>query len=334
MKQLISHWKPEARGQRPEGLKHLSGFRLLAAGFIFALLFLASRTLFAQPVSLILTERVAAYEKVAQEIESGLGSQVKSYDLQNSQASYDPVEKQVKSQKPSLIIALGDKAAYMASERFNQTPILVGMVLELEVDSLKRSGIEGVALQIPAQSVLTQLKLILPDMKKIGVISSNEKFNSFRESIRQTGSGLGVQVSELAVHSKAEIDQLLNQNLAGLDAVWLLPDPTIVDSESFLKIVSRVRDSKKALVVYSENFVKAGALFSISPDYQATGQQLVLLAKKMLARENVKPEVSYLGKFSYPIGSYSVLNMKTAQTIHLKLNGDQLRFIDRVVNGE
>ena len=302
-------------------------------GLFLPLLFSLPRA-WAQPVSLILTERAAAYEKVAQEIEAGLGSQVRSYDLHNSRQNDEAVEGQIKNQKPSLIIALGDKAAFMASERFTHIPILVGMVLELEVENLKRPGIEGVALQIPAQSVLTQLKLILPNLKRVGVLSSGQKYNSFRESIRSTGTGLGLQVSEMTVSEKSEIEKQLSQNLSGLDAVWLLPDPTIIDSESFLKIVSRVRESKKALVVYSENFVKAGALFSISPDYQATGQQMVLLAKKMLARENVKPETSYLGKFSYPIGSYSVLNLKTAQSINLRLTEDQLRFIDRVVNGE
>jgi hypothetical protein len=237
MKQEAKNLKRQAGGWKSEpSRKGLGGIlvsdcRLLVSSFVFILCFLIAPSLFAQSVSLLLTERAAAYEKVAEEIEAGLGNQVRSYDLHNSHQNDEAIESQVKNQKPSLIIALGDKAAFMASERFTQIPILVGMVLELEVESLKRPGIEGVALQIPAQSVLTQLKLILPNLKRVGVLSSGQKYNSFRESIRSTGSGLGLQISEMTVSGKSEIEKQLNENLAGLDAVWLLPDPTIIDSE-------------------------------------------------------------------------------------------------------
>ena len=118
-----------------------------------------------------------------------------------------------------------------------------------------------------------------------------------------------------------------------LDAVWLLPDPRIVDSTTFQMIVEKTKAAKKPFVAYSENFVKAGALFSVSPDYNATGQQLVLLSKKMLSKDSVRPEQPYLSKFHYPIGSYSVLNLRTAEAIGLNLSQTQLGFVNRIVNG-
>jgi len=302
--------------------------------FSLASLCCLARAATAEEVAILVTEEAAAYEKVAKEIEAQLGHSYKTYDMKDSFSQNDAIISQINAQKPALIIALGDKAAELASEKLNSTPILIGMVLELDKEPFKGAGIEGVGLQIPPQSVLTQLKLLVPNFKRIGVLSSGTEFASFRNSIKEIAQGLGVQAVDLTVSDKKDVANRVGQELSNLDALWLLPDPTILDNATFQGIVGKAQAAKKAIVVYSENFVRAGALFSVSPDYQATGQQLALLAKKMLAKENVKPEHPYLSKFHYPIGSYSVLNTRTAQQIGLNLSQQQLGFIDRIVGGE
>jgi ABC-type uncharacterized transport system substrate-binding protein len=285
-------------------------------------------------IALIVTDRgTAAYETVAEEIREGFKGEgsVEVYDMKDSDANGEKIAAKIASQNPSLVIALGDKAARLASSLLTAHPILIGMVLEME--AFKTPGIEGVGLQIPAQSVLTQLRLLVPNIRRIGVISSSGKFLSFRESIRSTVRGMGVQAVDIEIAGKEELEGRLARELDPLDAVWLLPDPRIVDRETFGLIVEKTKQAKKPLVAYSESFVKAGALFSVSPDYKATGQQLVLLAKKMLSKESVRPEHPYLAKFHYPIGSYSVLNLRTAEAIGLNLSQMQLGFVNRIVNG-
>ncbi len=300
---------------------------------LFAGLFCLNLEANAQEIAMILTENAAAYQKVAAEIQEQMSGQIRSYDMRDSHAGDSSIVEQIEKQKPRLIIALGDKAAELASGKLASHPILVGMVLQLDQAAFQQPNIEGVALHIPPQSVLTQLKLIVPNFKRIGILSG-PKFSSFRDSIRTSAGQIGLEVVEIAATDKADLGRRLDQAMPGLDALWLLPDPQVVDSESFRSIVDKAQGAKKALVAYSENFVRAGALFSVSPDYQATGQQLALLAKKILSKESVRPETPYLQKFHYPIGSYSVLNTKTAKAIGLALTQNQLGFIDRIVNGE
>jgi ABC-type uncharacterized transport system substrate-binding protein len=247
----------------------------------------------AQPIAVIMTAKAAAYEKVANKIRAELGGQVHFYDMKDSRKHDDNIVAKVTAQNPSLVISLGDKAAHMAAEKLSAYPILIGMVLDLDQPAFKVPGIEGVGLQIAPKSVLTQLGLIVPQFKRIGVVSSNLKFASLRQEIRAAASEFGIQMVEIIA-----------------------------------------ADKKKPLVVFSENFVRAGALFSVSPDYEATGQQIVVLAKKMLAKEVVRPTEPYLAKFHYPIGTYSVLNKKTAKKIGLELTQMQLAFIDRIINGK
>jgi ABC-type uncharacterized transport system substrate-binding protein len=309
-----------------------TGFFLLC--FAGLLGFALTDTADEQSVALIVTENVAAYKTVADEIESRLSGKTELYDMKDSRKNDEKILAAVEDQKPSLVIALGDKAAQLAAQKLPSTPVLVGMVLEMDIEELKRPGIEGVALQIPAQSVLTQLRLLLPDLRRVGILSSGLRFSSFREAIRSYAGQLGLQAIDMTVPQEGLLEGQLDRELPDLDALWVLPDPNILSSASFQTMVDKTRQSKKALVVFSENFVKAGALFSISPDYRAIGQQMALLANKMLDKASVRPVQAYLSKFHYPIGSYSVVNTKTADAIGLEISSAQLSFINRVVNAE
>lgn len=291
-----------------------------------------SQAAFAEPVAMILTERKAAYEKAASAVENRLAGEVKSYDMKNSRSRDDKITAQIEAQGAKVVIAIGDKAALLAAERLSAYPVVIGMVLDMDREAFQQPNIEGVGLQIPAQSVLTQLRFIMPQMKRIGIVSSGQAFNTFRASIRSYGGKAGLSVADITAPDKELIQDRLDSALPGLDAVWLLPDPKVIDAKGFHAMVKKIKAAGKALVVYSENFVKAGALFSVSPDYKATGQQLALLAKKILGKEDVTPKRPYLSKFHYPIGSYSVLNIKTAKDIGLNVTQSQMGFINRIIN--
>lgn len=288
----------------------------------------------AQPIAVVMTMKKAAYQKVGDVIKSELGDEVRFYNMKDSRKHDDDIVAKVSVQNPSLVIALGDKAAYLSAEKLTAYPILIGMVLDLDKPEFKVPGIEGVGLQIPPKSVLTQLRMVAPQFQSIGVVSSSMKFGSLREEIRAAASEYQIQMVEMLAGSKDEVEKIVDEQLPSVDALWLLPDPNILDAKVYKSLVKKTQKAKKPLVVFSENFVRAGALFSVSPDYEATGKQIVILAKKMLAKEDVTPAQPYLAKFHYPIGTYSVLNRKTAETIGLTLTKLQLAFINRLVNGK
>ena len=309
--------------------------RMIQWGIVFVLMMLAlPRVGMAQPIAMILTEQAAAYKTVGDMLKEQLGGMVKTYDMKDSRSHDQKIIGDINAQKPRLILALGDKAATLASEKLTAYPVLIGMVLELDQDLFQAPRVQGVGLQIPPESVLTQLRLVYPNLKRIGVLSGQTRFESLRKSINQSANSMGIQVVEILGKDKQDLQRKLDEKIGGLDAVWLLPDPSIVDTQTFHSIVQKTKKAKKAFVVFSENFVKAGALFSVSPDYTATGQQLALLSKKILEKGPVKPEKAYLGKFHYPIGSYSVLNLNTAKSIGLSLSPEQLNFINQIVNGK
>ena len=67
---------------------------------------------YAQSYATIVTQKkVAAYKTVTAEIQEGLGAQTRVYDMEDSDKHNDEIKAQISQQKPSVIIAVGFRAA-------------------------------------------------------------------------------------------------------------------------------------------------------------------------------------------------------------------------------
>ena len=105
-----------------------------------------------------------------------------------------------------------------------------------------------------------------------------------------------------------------------IDALWIIPDGTVVTKES-LEIILKM-SLKHHLPVFctSSAIVKAGALVSISPDYTHTGLQAYQMAQTLLNT----PTVISLG-VKQPDKLKITLNTQTAEIIRVDLSPLQSR---------
>ena len=103
----------------------------------------------------------------------------------------------------------------------------------------------------------------------------------------------------------------------------MVPDPKIITEESFLYLVYNTISDKKSFIVYSEQFVKAGALFSTSPNYSTIGSQLAIKSQQIL-EDNQKP--SQVG-ISPIIGTFLTVNKTTMKKLGLNI---KMEGIDQV----
>jgi putative ABC transport system substrate-binding protein len=67
-----------------------------------------------------------------------------------------------------------------------------------------------------------------------------------------------------------------------IDALWLLPDSTVVTKKSFGFIKSATNENRIPLLCTSDVFVKAGALAAVSSDHKDVGKQAAVLARRIL----------------------------------------------------
>ncbi len=185
--------------------------------------------------------------------------------------------------KPKVIVAIGLKAAKILRAKFPDVPIVFCMVSLTIQQRLKADNTTGVAMQTTPGQQLKAFKEVVPGLKKVGVIYHPKLSGSFVASAKSAAKGMGLQLVERSITDKKEVIEALKGMLGTIDGLWLLRDGKVVTQEFFLLSLQVQAEKKIPLMVFSDQFVKKGALCSYSASYQSQGVQAARIAKSILS---------------------------------------------------
>lgn len=222
-----------------------------------------------------------------------------------------------------VVVAIGSTSLKMAVSNFPNTPVAFSMVLDYI--PLTNTNTCGVSLFLPQETILLNIKYLFPSTKRFLILSSRSLYYNYYANLEKTIKEMGLASEIVFGENPKEIEDKLNYlDWRLIDAVWLLPDPSLVTKDLFLKLANYTKMYKKLFIVFSENFVKAGGTVSLSPNYEAIGSQLALLVIRILSGE--KP--SEIG-VSPPLSSYFVVNEKALEYLDIDINPSALNIVDK-----
>jgi putative ABC transport system substrate-binding protein len=98
------------------------------------------------------------------------------YNMQGSEEKGREITRQIASKKPDLVLTLGTRATRIAVQDIKDVPVVFSMVLEPVasglIESMACSGnnLTGASLDIPIKVQFETLKVVVPGLKKIGVL--------------------------------------------------------------------------------------------------------------------------------------------------------------------
>jgi putative ABC transport system substrate-binding protein len=186
-------------------------------------------------------------------------------------------------------------------------------VLYPEQHGLTGANITGVPLEIPAMKQLEQLRDVAPRVKRIGVIYS-PAVGSFVTEATTAANKLGLKVVTQSIGSSREVADAFGKLSGQVDAVLLLPDSKVMNKEVFNYLLRASLDANLPLFGFLEALTQAGALASISPDYQDIGARAAELVTQVLER----------GRGAIPGKTYSrgalSINLKTAERLGIAVD--------------
>jgi putative ABC transport system substrate-binding protein len=219
---------------------------------------------------------------------------------------------QVRRADPAVILAIGQKAVQLAKTSAPATPTVFCMVLG-QAAAASRS-VTGVRLEVLPSAQLQQLRLVHPGARRLGVIYDPRTSASFLEDATKAAGAQGFTLVSRPVNDPREVRPALNEIAGAIDALWLMPDSRLLTAEMFSFLLSFTLERKIALYGFLDSFTEAGALASISPDYQEIGRRAAKLAAELADKP---PEVRL--PVPPPISSPGALtvNLKTAKQLHL-----------------
>ncbi len=271
-------------------------------------------------VIIIRSQEIAAYNEAIKGFEEGCKGKNLSikaiYDLQGAVEECNRVIQNIKNDelKPSLIFAVGVLAAILAKEQFTDIPIIFCMVINHERFNLQGANVTGISSEASLEDQFAILKEIFGSYRNVGVIYDPTKTGKIISEATSVAEKFEFNLI------KTEVSSALKDIINRIDALWIIPDSTVVTKNSLDTIFKKTLKNRLSIFCTSSAIVKAGALISISPDYRYTGLQAAQLAQMLLTDTTI---IS-LG-IQQPDKLKLTLNTQTAEIIGINLSSIKSR---------
>ncbi len=229
----------------------------------------------------------------------------------------------LKKLNPSLVHAVGTKAAVLAKKEFKDIPIVFSMVLNPVASEVVRTmkspgeNITGASMDIPLDLQFRYLKKILPGVKKIGVVFSESETGVVVKAAGLAAKGRGLELVTEAVEFPGDVPGALGRLVGKVDCLWSVADSKVFTRETAREMLLVSLREKIPFIGLSPSFVKAGALAAFKLDADDIGRQAASITGKVL-----KGRAPSVMPVSVPRKIKVVLNSNTIKLVGVKIPKD------------
>jgi ABC-type uncharacterized transport system substrate-binding protein len=176
--------------------------------------------------------------------------------------------------RPDVVIAVGSAALDLVSESKSDAAVVSTMVLESERKPRQAgNGSSTVTLDLPAAAVLSRLKQLFPERKRIAVIRGPALSAAAVAEIQSQARRLGYDVRIVNTPGPRELLEAIGSLRGSVDFIWCLPDRYLYQGPTVTALAMAALRNRLPLIGFSEGLVRAGALVGFYPDYRDVGMQ-------------------------------------------------------------
>jgi putative ABC transport system substrate-binding protein len=222
--------------------------------------------------------------------------------------------------KPDLIMAVGTLAAVLTKTQFTNIPIIFCMVIYHERFDLQGTNITGISTEVPVEDQFTFLEELLGTVRNVGVIYDPSKTGNVISKADPVAKKFKFKLIKAKITSNKEVTSALKKINNQIDALWIIPDSTVITRDSLGVILETALECHLPTFCTSSSIVKKGAMASISPDYTDIGIKVARMAQTLLNSSTViSLGIQQPDKFKL------FLNIQTAKKIGIDISSIKLR---------
>ncbi|MBN1550454.1 ABC transporter substrate-binding protein [bacterium] len=264
--------------------------------------------------------------KVAQEEFTGtLSRPVRAINLDDPKWKIADVENLLYDEYPDLVYCIGSKAYLIAHRFISEKDIVFSSIVNWQRFPVTGKTY-GVSVELHSGIQMTLFRYIFPKVKKIGVLYSTKYNSEWFKNTSTESKEMGIEiVGKSIAESKQSIDAL-RESLPAVDALWLIPDPLLMeDKDNLMKLFKACESRKLPVFSYHDSFIDYGALLVVSVDAPTIGRQAAGIAAEILSDGTIDEKVQY------PAGSHIILNLKKVKEYGLQYNEAALSAVNQIV---
>ncbi|TKB67790.1 MAG: hypothetical protein E8D52_10960 [Nitrospira sp.] len=211
------------------------------------------------------------------------------YDLRGDLDQGKHLARKIRATNSSVVVAVGLKAALAAKLEIVDIPILYMMILDPLKHRLTADNMTGVLLEIQTDRQFKIMRTFLPSLRRIGMMYDPDKSAPKLKEAASRASTYEFRLQGFPVEHEKDVPQQLRTLLSESEALWLIPDSTVLTDESIRFILESSVAKQVPVIGFSSEFTRLGALLSMSIDYGEVGREAGLLAKRIVNGERQLP---------------------------------------------
>lgn len=245
----------------------------------------------AADIVILKSSEIAAYDDAVKGFMATApsGPTYSEYDMRGDLDLGKKLARKIRSSDASLVVAVGLKAALAAKLEIADIPVVYMMILDPQKHQLNGANMTGTLLEIPIDRQLKLLNTFLPTKHRLGVLYDPTKTLSRMKEAQSQAAANDFQLQGFPVTHEKEVPQQLRTLLSSVDALWLMPDSTVLTDESIRFILESALAQRVPVIGFSPEFTRLGALLSLSVNYGEVGRETGRLAKRILDGERILP---------------------------------------------
>lgn len=186
----------------------------------------------------------------------------------------------------------------------------------------------GTAIEVPmlprAAAVLVRLRDIQPTVKRLAVLWASAPFEPYVRDMREAAAAMGITLLAEQLDGPDGLPDRLRALLEMTDALWLLPDPVLVNARSFSVLKEYSWSNRVPFYAPTAGLVEQGATAAIANSFREIGRTAALAARRTLDGESV-------GATAYPERIEVTVNVTAAGKTGLAIPPPALQRVDRVL---
>lgn len=251
---------------------------------------------------------------------------ITTYNLGGSTTDTKGIVDRIMAASPRLILAIGLLAAQVAKAEIRGIPVVFAMVRNPRKSGLEGDNIAGISLDVPIEAQLAMYKALVPTLQVIGVVYDPDKTGALVKEASEVGEKFGLRFLAAPVASQTEVPAALRSLLGKVNALWMLPDDTVVTPESLTFLLLTAFKNNLPVLTVSDAFVEAGALAALSADYTDAGRQACQLAREIESGQRRPAQASIVP----PTKVNVAINLQTARQLGMILPAEIVQSASKV----
>jgi len=212
------------------------------------------------------------------------------YDLNGNVALGPAMAAEITSKSFSLVQLVGTEAYKAISPYLHGVPMIISMVYDPEtefgLDPARDPQTYGVRLRVPIARQLEVVKSFCPLVRRVSYIYSGG--SALPRSEVDDAADQGIRLEGIPIADLGQLEKALDQARTRSDAFLMVLDPNIYTRTTTENVLLYFMRAKVPVFSFSPNYVKAGALLSVSASYQDNGATAARLAVDLLTGNPVR----------------------------------------------